>query len=69
MFFYWNWYTGGWVIGQKIGTEKVKFLKSGRHIHIGFWQKYPLEKQTLMKQDLTSYKGIVIATKLTWEHF
>ena len=31
-----------WAIVQKNGLEKVKFLKSGRHIHIQFWRKYPL---------------------------
>ena len=34
--FYWQWYTNGWVIGRKIGIEKVRFLRFGRHIHVWF---------------------------------
>ena len=33
--------TDGPVIGQKIGIEKVKFLRSGRYIHWWFWQSTP----------------------------
>ena len=31
------WWVGNW--GKKLGTEKVKFFKSSRHIHVQFWQK------------------------------
>ena len=37
--FYWKWYTNGWVIGRKIGIEKVRFSRFGRHIHVRFWWK------------------------------
>ena len=37
--FFQKWYTDGWVIVQKIGIEKVKLSRSGRHIHIQFWRK------------------------------
>ena len=40
--FFREWYTDGWVIVRKIGIEKVKFLRPGRHIHVQFWRKYPL---------------------------
>ena len=30
-------YTDGWEIRQKIVKEKVRFLRSGRHIHMRFW--------------------------------
>ena len=32
-------YTDGWVIGWKIGIEKVKFSRFGRHIHVRFCRK------------------------------
>ena len=32
--FFRKWYTDGWEIGQKIGIQKVRFLRSGRHIHV-----------------------------------
>ena len=40
--FFRNWYTDGWEIGQKIGIGKVRFSRSGRHIHVRFWWEYPL---------------------------
>ena len=40
--FYWKWYTGGWVIQQKIGIDKVRFWRFSRHIHIQFWGEYPI---------------------------
>ena len=33
---YQKWYTDGWVIGQKINIEKVKFLRFGSHTHVRF---------------------------------
>ena len=36
MLFYQKLYTDGWVIGQKIGIEKVTFLRLGRHIQVRF---------------------------------
>ena len=35
--FFQKWSTDEWEIGQKIGTEEVRFLRSGRHIHLRFW--------------------------------
>ena len=32
--FYQKWYIDGWVIREKIGKEKVRFSKFGRHIHV-----------------------------------
>ena len=32
-------YTDGWVYGQNIGIEKVKFSRFGKYIHVWFWQK------------------------------
>ena len=40
MLFYQIWYTDWWVIQRKFGVKKVKFLRSCRHIHVRFWQKY-----------------------------
>ena len=34
-------YIDAWEIRQKIGIEIVRFSRSGRHIHIRFWWKYP----------------------------
>ena len=34
--FFRKWYTDGWEIRQKNGIEKVRFLTSGRHIHVRF---------------------------------
>ena len=34
--FYRKLYTDGWVIREKIGIEKVRFSKFGRHIHVWF---------------------------------
>ena len=39
--FYRKRYTNGWVIGQTIGIEKVKFSRFGRNIHVRFGRKYP----------------------------
>ena len=39
--FFRKWYTDGWEIWQKIGIEIVRFLRSGRHIHVRFWWKNP----------------------------
>ena len=36
-----KWYTDGWVTLQKIGMEKVKFSRSGGHIHIKFCKSTP----------------------------
>ena len=39
--FFRKWYIDGWEIRQKIGIEIVRFSRSGRHIHVRFWWKYP----------------------------
>ena len=39
--FFQKWYTDGWVIVWQIGIAKVQFSRSGRHIHVQFWRKYP----------------------------
>ena len=35
--FFRKWYTDGREIRQKIGIEKVRFSRSGRHINVRFW--------------------------------
>ena len=37
--FFQKWYTDGWEIGQKTAIEKVRFLRSDRHIHVWYWWK------------------------------
>ena len=39
--FFRKWYIDGCGIRQKIGIEIVRFSRSGRHIHVRFWWKYP----------------------------
>ena len=62
-----KWYTDGWVIGQKIGIEKVRFWKFGRHIHVWFWGEYTLrdfmltnrfkaaQRDTMYSEDLAKW--------------
>ena len=36
VFFFRKWYTDGWKIRQKISVPKVRFSRSGRHMHVRF---------------------------------
>ena len=56
-----------WWVGNsaKIGIEKVRFSKFGRHIHVQFWGEYPLRDyfrscwgETMML-NITTYKLLI----------
>ena len=60
--FFRKWYTDGWEIGQKIGIEKVRFSRSGRHIHVWFWWEYPPPRFT----DAWTWYGWTVCKTWTW---
>ena len=65
--FFRKWYTGEWVVVQKIGTEKVQFSKSGSNIHVQFWRKYLFRDYSTHVQHFAALI-LTYRERLQWKH-